>query len=550
MGPGLSRGACEPEAPATRAAGGGPGATLPPRLPPGAGANPSRFRCVGNPPRQTEDPLAPPCVAFFEGDNFGETYQGVTGDEIRIVLYKDGNIGTVGTSRGTETCPQTEMIDLVNDKPKQEECQDIRGARLWQTYFNERYQTYGRYVHFFIYFGTNATNSSPETRRADAAEIYRQVQPFAAIDYSTFEGGGDALVDSLAKRGVLNFGSFVGQDGRFFSRYPKLVWGFPPSLEIQAQQFGAVLCGKYVANPVVDHSDQFMGKPRKFGLVYTTDSGYETLRRFKDQVMSRFDQCKGKLAAEPETFPKAGYTVDTETSKRYAITAMQKFQAAGVTTIIWPGGLETNYTRAAKQLNYFPEWIVAGDGLTDNEFAQQGYGGGNGQDQDVWTNAVVVSNEGQIPKDEYTRICFQAQRSVDPNVPRQDGLRSGCDYYNNLRQLFIGIQVAGPRLGPTSIDRGFHAIPAIPSNNLQVPSCYYDPGDYTCVKDYVLGKWDPQANIDETAPGCFRVIGNKRQPPGTPPPGNVMDAFRPTDECLGFGSSFQLNAAPPDPNEL
>src|SRR5688500_1174590 len=37
-------------------------------------------RCVGSPPRQTEDPLSPPCVAHFEGDNGGATYQGVTRD--------------------------------------------------------------------------------------------------------------------------------------------------------------------------------------------------------------------------------------------------------------------------------------------------------------------------------------------------------------------------------------------------------------------------------------------------------------------------------------
>src|SRR5947209_2199028 len=37
----------------------------------GTGARPSVKRCVGRPARQTEDPLAPPCVAYFAGDNFG-----------------------------------------------------------------------------------------------------------------------------------------------------------------------------------------------------------------------------------------------------------------------------------------------------------------------------------------------------------------------------------------------------------------------------------------------------------------------------------------------
>src|SRR5687767_6996608 len=48
------------------------------------GRSPTTKRCVGHPPRQTEDPLSPPCVSHFAGDNFGATYAGVTGSEIRI----------------------------------------------------------------------------------------------------------------------------------------------------------------------------------------------------------------------------------------------------------------------------------------------------------------------------------------------------------------------------------------------------------------------------------------------------------------------------------
>src|SRR5439155_27088732 len=60
--------------------GGGAGAS-------GAGKNPSTKRCVGRPPRQTEDPMSPPCVAYFNGDNFGATYSGVTASEIRMLFY-------------------------------------------------------------------------------------------------------------------------------------------------------------------------------------------------------------------------------------------------------------------------------------------------------------------------------------------------------------------------------------------------------------------------------------------------------------------------------
>src|SRR5688500_10245544 len=41
-------------------------------------------RCVGNPPRQIEDPQSPPCVPYWAGDNGGATSKGVTRDEIRV----------------------------------------------------------------------------------------------------------------------------------------------------------------------------------------------------------------------------------------------------------------------------------------------------------------------------------------------------------------------------------------------------------------------------------------------------------------------------------
>src|SRR5207302_1644062 len=65
-------------------AGPGPGGAL------GVGKNPTTKRCVGKPPRQAEDPMSPPCVAYFNGDNGGATYQGVTRDEITVAILWNG----------------------------------------------------------------------------------------------------------------------------------------------------------------------------------------------------------------------------------------------------------------------------------------------------------------------------------------------------------------------------------------------------------------------------------------------------------------------------
>src|SRR5262249_50211743 len=52
----------------------------------GQGQSPSNKACVGNPPRQTEDALSPPCVPYFTGSNGGSTYAGVSKDEIRVLF--------------------------------------------------------------------------------------------------------------------------------------------------------------------------------------------------------------------------------------------------------------------------------------------------------------------------------------------------------------------------------------------------------------------------------------------------------------------------------
>src|SRR5438309_553347 len=43
-------------------------------------------QCIGEPPRQIEDPQSPPCVPYFSGSNGGATAKGVTGSQIVIAL--------------------------------------------------------------------------------------------------------------------------------------------------------------------------------------------------------------------------------------------------------------------------------------------------------------------------------------------------------------------------------------------------------------------------------------------------------------------------------
>lgn len=503
-------------------------------------------RCVGNPPRQTEDPLSPPCVAFFQGDNFGATYQGVTADEVRILIYLDGGINFIsGTDGGLDNvAPADELYDLwvppeEAPNPEGHEHFLVRGMRAWQTYFADAFQTYNRRPHFYVYL-SGARNA--EGRRADAAQLHKAVKPFAVLGDAT-EGAEDAFLREMARRGVLNFGSFSLRPAAFFNEFPKLIWSYQPSIEQQAETYTSYVCSKVVGHPPVLASAELQaqaGGQRKFGIVHTTDKNQAGLLRLTEIVKEKVADC-GATIEGTGTFPECCLAQDNGDTGTYGQQAMADFRQKGITTILWPGGINGNFGKSAAALNYYPEWIIAGDGIMEGNNPvrlSQNTTSFDGR-------AIVVTPETFQPALDEQR-CAQAYRSVDQEMSRPN-LGYLCEYYRNLFQLFLGIQVSGPRLGPTGVDKGFHAIPAIESTDRQTPACFYLPGDYTCVKDAQAEIWDANGQPPgDNRPGCWKAIeGGRRYTAGRFPEGNVnaqFDNFRAL-ECNGYSASVRFNAA-------
>ena len=506
-------------------------------------------RCVGKPPRQTEDPLSPPCVATFDGDNGGKTYQGVTADEIRIVMYWDGGSVHFPTARGADNHPSSALIDL-DDPPEDDESGIETVTREWAKYFAERYQTYGRRPHFYIYWSSPSPYTA-ETRQADAANVYGKVKPFATISFTGLGGAAEEYLKFMASKGVLNFGSAAARSNAFFQQFPKLIWGYPPTVEIMARHYVEFVCKKVVNKPVSFAGPGIPQGQRKLGMVHTDDPTWPTLQLLAAKVKEGVQACGGTIV-DTKTYPKNGYTVDTETLPAYATQNMASLQSQGVTTILWPGGVEIKQTAAAANLGYYPEWVLLGDGLMEaHAYAQK-------QDQNVFDERAWVVTPTVRVETLNKEYCYQAYREVDPQAPDSDviGGTGGADafaclQYNDLRQLFTGIQVAGPKLGPFSIDKGFHAIPAVDSPDPHVPACYYEPGDYTCAKDAQAMWWDAQGLPPNNSggSGCWRMSqGGKRYRFGFWPAGDVLslkDANPSAAPCNGYNSTENINNTPP-----
>jgi hypothetical protein len=521
--------------------------TIPAALPPpGKGVNPSTKRCVGNPPRQTEDPLSPPCVAFFDGDNFGATYAGVTGEEIRLVYYFDGNIQELGCSGGTCPRPNNVIYDLFEpENPDDDDNADskhllVKAMRVWQRYFNERFQTYGRVVHFYVAFGPTSQPPTPEERRADAAQIYQQVKPFALI--SDAGDNQDALLQAMAQKEVLNFGALFGRPKAFYDQYPKLIWGYLPSIEQQSDQYASYVCQKVQPFPSAlnGNSDSDpepdTGEPRKIGIIQTSDEGFPNLLQFADRVRDKIAECGVEIAATSQ-FPHCCYAKDNSTTHEYANFDMAEFQQKGITTILWLGGAEGYYGPAAEAIGYQPEWIMLGDSQLEGNNPPRLMSANN-----VWNGRGLVITPQTYEPALQQQQCYQAFREIDQTYPESD-LGWGCAPYKNLFQFFTGVQVAGPRLGPTSIDKGFHAIPEIRSTDPSVPACFYFPGDYTCVKDAQVEIWDAAgAAPGDSRPGCWRAIeGGKRYLPNEWPEGNITAQITGNEPCNGYSASVLID---------
>ncbi len=482
----------------------------------GLGENPIVKRCVGDPPRQTEDLNSPPCVPFFEGENGGATFTGVSKDEVRVVVYTD-TFQTTGGDRGYETTPDPGTIcdiDSPPDQPGNTACLNGEGTqdhgnvdvvRGMSKFFNERFQTYNRHVHLFLYWSGHGSGGKASVRRSEAQDILERIKPFAALDY-TIWGNSNAFIEAMVKRHVTIYGSYAMVPNKTYRENAPYLWSFWPDIEHQASLFYDYVCKRVAPFNVgpTGNSEQ-AGKKRRYGLLSTSDVNYPGQRQFAELMEAKLRKgcpngAEVDIAGE-YSYPRNAFETDTHPDAiSRAQENIQRMQTDGVTTVLWLAGYETNHSKAAQAAGYFPEWVVAGDILND-QTEEAG-----GQEPEAWKYARILSN--QLREDKTADIpCRQAYRESDPYATTNQTINA-CAVYRSFFMLFRGIQVAGPFLTPTAVDEGNHALPRTESKNPYIASCYYDPGDFTCVKDAQESWFDPSQpdpNGAINSMGCWRM---------------------------------------------
>jgi len=442
---------------------------------------------------------APPCVAPFTGKNGGSTSEGVTGDEIKLVVYtgdpqKDpllaGQIRAAGAS-----------LDLG----------PIRDT--WSGYvdiYNKMFELYGRKISVEFFLGTGPGSDSAAAK-ADAIAIADK-KPFAVL-------GGPlqsttVFADELAHRGVMCLGiCALAIPQKLLETNKPYLFTDGPSPE-EAATLTAEFVGKQAGKGKAQYAgnDATKNKNRVYGIVHynTPDGQYDGL----------FDTLKTGLKKYGIT-AKAdqSFFLDLARAQETARTVITKMKDAGVTTVIYTGDplMPGAITKEATAQDFHPEWIVGPTVLADTAIFGRTF------DQDQWAHAFGVALVPGRTTQEINNTYYLYQwfhGSPPPN--------NTYGVINPSVLLFArGVMMAGPKLTPQSFRDGLFRYPPSGGDPINPQQSWGKHGvwpftDFYGSDDIGMLWWDPTAvgqdEIRNVGNGLYRYAdGGKRYTRGKIP---------------------------------
>lgn len=404
----------------------GPGTTAPPTRPPvGPSTGPSGgpvidvarvSRCVGNPPRQTEDPQSPPCIPYFEGDNGKATSPGVTENEIRIAM------------------PNASGDDIVQ----------------LERYFNTRFQFYGRQMK--IVRDVGCFGGTPASAKS-AAQGIAALNVFGTVGFCDIGGVEYYFYDELARNKIVSVSNRVTvQYEKDLAAFHPYEWTYLPTFDKASRHLAELNCS-LKGKPAAYAGPQYIGATRKFGLISNkfTDAPSPDLSA-ADAALAAcgIDPVRAQITYEREG-GTGGQGASPQTAQEVA-AAIVRMKDAGVTTIIvLTHSLTTRQIYAALEgQGYQPEIAISTNFYNDEDLgiAQMP------KSQAAHTFGISTWNKFVRVADE---PWYAALKEIDPNYrfccPPFGYYGARFDYHAML-VMAAGIQMAGPNLTPESFARG------------------------------------------------------------------------------------------------
>ncbi|MEZ5244482.1 MAG: hypothetical protein R2707_05235 [Acidimicrobiales bacterium] len=440
------------------------------------------------------DFFAGECVVPWEGDNGGATETGVTADTITIVVY---------------TAPEVDpVLDYItgpianDDTPEEVFDTHVGLAEFYGSFF----ETYGRDVELVRYAATG-TSDDEVAAIADAETIARDYQPFMVWGGPTLQL--NVFGETLAANGIMCncLGGATAQEN-----YPYL-----HTVTKSAEQSRILLAeyiGKRLAGRNAIHSPDFADQERSFGYLYleTDDVSTQVAENFRDLLAEEYGVTLDPLIP---------YKLDPLTLQEQATTIIASLKSAGVTSIVFAGDpiAPRDFTIAATEQEYFPEWVLSGTTLVDTSVFGRTY------DQQQWAHAFGMSNTSVPIAREVGGNYFLYEWFHGEPPPAGDTI--GIQWQASL--TFALLQGTGPDLTHESFaDTMMNAAPTR-RGAITAPSISFgsDKGlwpddilpDVNGIDDVSEVWWDPDTigtdELDREGPGVYQYVdGGIRYLPG------------------------------------
>ncbi len=463
-----------------------------------AGAASPGTPCPGRTLQVPGDPYSPPCIAF-SGNNGGATSQGVTGTAI--------NVSYRVTSDGTSF--QQQLAALGGAQFADTQADIDRTILGLQDYFNKNFQFYGRKLNVQFFNGQGSITNEllgqgQQQADADAVTAGQQMHAFADLNGVT-----EPYDDALAQQKVIAFGAPYLSANWMGQRAP-YEWSVATEcndVATTAAEFGVKELGQASGNPNATYAGGSLhGQPRKYAIIAPDNPWY--------QDCASAAAAYGAARGDPIT-DNIQYQLDLSTLSSQAASVISKLSNDGITTVycgcdpIFPIYLSSR----AHEQGYYPEWVVVGVALTDTDIVGQLF------DQSAWAHAFGVSYAGPtLPK--AATLGYAAYKSVRSDEPANEVNL----IYEQMYEMAIGIELAGPDLTPQTFQQGMRAYPGSVQGaaNAEFGTWKFPAGHYTPQVDSSVIYWSPtRTSPYNQKQGAYVTAGPRyyagQYPAGAPP---------------------------------
>lgn len=466
--------------------GGGGGAV-------GAGATGDISHCVGANKEYQFDIFinhGPPCVAKWPAgaDNGGATYQGVTADSVKIIIFSskpNEQVNAILGAKGLATSAEDE-------------------AAFYEAAFafiQENYEFYGRRLDIERVEGDCPTTPPDYDACFAAAQTVLEKRPFMVVWGTPLYAD---VMEVWARSGIVTVGGWHFDDQYFVKpeirglRYDVFMDG------TQSADFIAEYYCKKMARQPADRAGTLI-HPRIGGRTTTRHLGIvvpeiPANRATADRVAAAVGQCEGR------SIPVFTYESNIETAVQQTQATVSGLIDAGVTTMVCMCDpiAPVFSTKGMTANQYYPEILLPGMGLLDYDLLGQLY------DPQQMIHAFGPSHLQKLSPLDETDAARMWRAQGNAGHPCGN---NGCGIqWAYMSFVATAIQMAGPFLSPQSLEQGILSLPPSGVGNPYSPLVKFGPGDYTALSDVKEVYWDPNATSPtDGSQGAFVPVADGRR---------------------------------------